>query len=542
MDVTKLEQLRGQLSDPLWRLNNLYFITDKSGNRIQFKLNWAQASLMNDLHYCNLVLKARQLGFTTFIQIFMLDQCVFNSNIRAGTIAHRLDDAKTIFRDKVKYPYDNLPEALRNARSLLSDSSEELVLSNNSSIRVGTSLRSGTLQYLHISEYGKLCAQFADKAREVRTGALNTLQAGQVVFIESTAEGKEGHFFELCEAGQAKQRMGTRLTPLDFRFHFYPWWKEPSYELDPEGVVIGDDLRKYFEKLESCDGIQLSDAKRAWYSKKLETQLEDMKREYPSTPAEAFEASIEGAYYSKELAQAELQGRVGAFKALPELPVNTAWDLGVGDSTAIWFWQKLRDKIQLVGFYENSGEGLPHYIEVLKDYQRRHNWTYASHIVPPDARVREFGTGRTRLEEMISAGIRPTVCAAHSVEDGINSVRATLPRCWFAEDECSVGIRHLKSYRKDWDAEKGVWKDKPRHDSSSHCADALRYLAMASHEVATEVIAPPTPKEIVKAMIKPRTYAELWRQYADELRERDDAELPEAFDDFNQSNNTMEMK
>jgi hypothetical protein len=86
-----------------------------------------------------------------------------------------------------------------------------------------TSLRSGTLQYLHISEYGKLCAQYADKAREVRTGALNTLQAGQVVFIESTAEGKEGYFFELCEAGQAKQRMGARLTPLDFKFHFYPW-------------------------------------------------------------------------------------------------------------------------------------------------------------------------------------------------------------------------------------------------------------------------------------------------------------------------------
>ena len=152
----------------------------------------AQESLMNDLHFCNVILKARQLGFTTFIQIFMLDQCIFNSNIRAGTIAHRLDDARLIFRDKVKYPYDNLPEALRNARPLLSDSAEELVLANNSSIRVGTSLRSGTLQYLHISEYGKLCAQFADKAREVRTGALNTLQSGQIVFIESTAEGHEG--------------------------------------------------------------------------------------------------------------------------------------------------------------------------------------------------------------------------------------------------------------------------------------------------------------------------------------------------------------
>ena len=159
------------------------------------------------------------------------------------------------------------------------------MLSNNSSIRVGTSLRSGTLQYLQISEYGKLCAQFADKAREVRTGALNTLQAGQVVFIESTAEGKEGHFFEMCETAQAKQRMGTRLTPLDFKFHFYPWWREPTYELDPEGVVIGDDLRKYFDKLESCNGIQLSDRKRAWYSKKMRTAPEQ-KREYPSTSEE----------------------------------------------------------------------------------------------------------------------------------------------------------------------------------------------------------------------------------------------------------------
>src|SRR5262245_49079207 len=291
----RAESRLSQFSDWRWRLNNLYWIVDKEGRRTQFKMNWAQENLFDGMHYCNVILKARQLGFTTFIQIFMLDACLFNSDLRAGTIAHRLEDARTIFRDKVKYPYDSLPDGLRNRIRKVSDSAEELLLSNNSSIRVGTSLRSGTLQYLHISEYGKLCAQFPEKAREVRTGALNTLQAGQVVFIESTAEGKEGHFFEMCETAQTKQRMGTRLTPLDFKFHFYPWWREPSYELDPEGVTIGDDLRKYFEKLESCDGIQLSDRKRAWYAKKIETQLEDMKREYPSTPAEAFEASIEGA-------------------------------------------------------------------------------------------------------------------------------------------------------------------------------------------------------------------------------------------------------
>jgi hypothetical protein len=537
MDETKLKSLRGQLSDPRWRLSNLYWITDKSGKKIQFKPNWAQENLLNELHYCNLILKARQLGFSTFIQVWMLDQCVFNSNVRAGTIAHRLDDAKTLFRDKVQFPYDNLPEALRNARPKMSDSAEELLLSNNSSIRVGTSLRSGTLQYLHISEYGKLCAQFADKAREVRTGALNTLQAGQVVFIESTAEGKEGHFFELCEAGQAKQRMGTRLTPLDFKFHFYPWHKEPSYELDPEGVVIGDDLRKYFERLESCDGIKLSDAKRAWYAKKIETQLEDMKREYPSTPTEAFEASIEGAYYSKELAQAELQGRIGEFKAAPELPVSTAWDLGVGDATAIWFWQKHAGKIQLVGYYENSGEGLPHYIDVLKQYQQRHGWTYASHIVPHDARVKDFGTGRTRLEEMMAAGMRPTVCAAHSLEDGINSVR--LPHCYFDEAECSTGIRHLKAYRKDWDETRGCWKDRPRHDSSSHASDSFRYMSMAWREVSPDPVKEPTPKEIIRKMCAPRSWNDMWKQYAEEQVERG-ADLEEHEELFNLNN--MELK
>ena len=116
MDDFQIRNIEGTAVRPALEAQQPLLITDKSGNRIQFQMNWAQENLMNDLHFCNVILKARQLGFTTFIQIFMLDQCIFNSNIRAGTIAHRLDDARLIFRDKVKYPYDNLPEALRNAR------------------------------------------------------------------------------------------------------------------------------------------------------------------------------------------------------------------------------------------------------------------------------------------------------------------------------------------------------------------------------------------------------------------------------------------
>ena len=144
---------------------------------------------------------------------------------------------------------------------------------NNSAIRVSTSMRSGTLQYLHISEYGQLCAKFPDKAREVRTGALNTVQAGQIVFIESTAEGREGHFYDLCEEAQAKQRMGTPLTPLDFKFNFFPWFRCPDYAIDPKGVVIEDAYQRYFDKLASTQGIVLSPRKKPGMSKKRAPSL-----------------------------------------------------------------------------------------------------------------------------------------------------------------------------------------------------------------------------------------------------------------------------
>jgi hypothetical protein len=517
--------LLNQFSDWRWRLNNLYWIVDKEGHRVQFELNWAQENLFDEMHFMNCILKARQLGFTTFIQIFMLDACIFNANIRAGTIAHRLDDAKTIFRDKIKYPYDNLPDGLKNRVRKVSDSADELLLSNNSSIRVGTSLRSGTLQYLHISEYGKLCAQFPEKAREVRTGALNTVQAGQVVFIESTAEGQEGHFFDLCENARSKARMQTTLTPLDFKFHFYPWHRNPDYVL-AGAVVIGDDLRRYFEKLAS-GGIILSPGQQAWYAKKTETQLADMKREYPSTPEEAFEASVEGAYYANEMAIVEMQERIGAFKAIPGLPVNTAFDIGRRDPTSIWFWQQHAGKIGIVGYYHASGEGLPFYLDRLREYRDRLGWVYGTHLWPHDGKVNEWGSGRSRIEVMEAAiregGLGETlrVLPNNPVDDGINAARMTIPLCHFDAAECSEGIKSLKAYRKDWDENRATWKDSPRHDWASHGADAFRTLAMGWRETSPELVRPQTPQEMIAEMIKPRSLDAMLAEYDLEQADRE---------------------
>src|SRR5581483_9343250 len=131
----------------------------------------------------------------------------------------------------------------------LNDNTTELLLANNSSIRVGVSLRSGTLQYLHVSEYGKICAKFPEKAREVRSGALNTVDKNQMVFVESTAEGQDGHFFELCSTARTRRNTGEALTPMDLKFHFSPWYEDEAYTLPAGSVDIPASYVDYFARL-----------------------------------------------------------------------------------------------------------------------------------------------------------------------------------------------------------------------------------------------------------------------------------------------------
>jgi hypothetical protein len=318
------------------------------------------------------------------------------------------------------------------------------------------------------------------------------------VFIESTAEGQEGHLFDLCDKAQAHARLGAKLSSLDFKFHFFPWWKAPKYQIDPAGVAIPDDMTRYFAKLEESDGITFDAGQKAWYVKKAETQLGDMKREYPSTPREAFEASLEGSYYGALMEAAETQGRVGSFKADPAHPVHSVWDIGRSHYTSIWFWQRLPKRCRCVGFFQDHKEGMPFYAKEVQALYAKNGWkrdvgeARAIDYVPHDARVTEWGSDKTRLEQMSAKGLRPYIATEMKIHDGINAVFATLPICEFDEEGCSEGIKVLKSYRREWDEDGGRWRDRPREDWSSDGADAFRYLAAAYREL-------PPPKEPVKA-------------------------------------------
>ena len=466
---------KDRLSDRRWRLNNLYWIKDAHGRRVKFRMNWAQAALFDDLHSLNLVLKARQLGMTTFIQLLILDACLFNANVTAGTVAHTLHDAEAIFREKVRYPYRQLPGALRRAIPAVGDSARELAFANGSSLRVGTSLRSGTFQYLHVSEHGKICARYPDKAAEIRSGALNTVHPGQTIFIESTAEGRDGDFFEFCANARNRAAEGAPLTALDFRFHFFAWWRHPGYVLSPNDVMIPGKLAQYFAELDAA-GIRLSPGQKAWYVRKAAQQGDAMRREFPATPDEAFAASVTGAYYAREMARVRGEGRILGLPHDPALPVNTFWDLGINDTNAIWFHQRAGREDRFIDYYENEGEGLAHYVQALRDRP----YTYGSHYLPHDVEVRELGSGLSRRRMLEDLGLRPiiTVPRAGDLGADIQAGRNALARCWFDGVRCDAGLRHLDGYRRAWDDKRGVWRDRPHHDGASHGADAFRMFAV----------------------------------------------------------------
>ena len=462
MNKSELALAEKNLSDRWWRLNALYYIVDKHGQKVLFSPNWAQRQLYKDLWYCNTILKARQLGISTFVCLLFLDACLFNSNVTGGVIAHTREDAEHLFK-RIKFAYDCLPQAIKSLRPATIDSARELVFSNGSSLRVGTSMRGSTLQYLHISEFGKICAKFPDKAEEIITGSLNTVAPGQYVFVESTAEGREGHFYEICKQSQALAAQGTELSKLDFKFHFFPGWKEPSYAIG-NLTQISPELHEYFRSLQA-KGITLNHEQMFWYAARMATQNDSMLREYPSTPEEAWMVAEDGAYYGRQMGEARVQKRIGRIPYDKTVPVFTAWDLGYNDSTAIWFYQLIGKEIHVIDYEEGSGESLAHWLSVVKEK----HYTYERHFAPHDIEAHEYSSGMTRSASARKMGINFIVAPRLGLIEGIDQVRNLLNRCWFDEEKCSQGIRALENYRKEWNDRMGTWNSQPKHDWSSHC-------------------------------------------------------------------------
>lgn len=213
------------------------------------------------------------------------------------------------------------------------------------------------------------------------------------------------------------------------------------------------------------DDAELDDARKMMSEEQFEQEYEC-----------SFEAAIVGAYYGKDMAQADKDGRIRSVTWEPSEPVYTAWDLGLDDATAVWFAQIIGSEIRIIDYYETNNTALRDIPRVLLNEKP---YTYAEHYLPHDVEIRELMTATSRKDSLEQLGLRPVVVASRqSVEEGINAVRNMLPKCWFDEVKCARGIECLKQYQREWDEKHKVFRQRPLHDWTSHGADAFRYLAM----------------------------------------------------------------
>ena len=301
------------IKDRLWRLNNLYWIITKDGVKEPFQMNRAQKHFFDTYiniphpYHRHIILKSRQLGFTTFIDLLILDAILFSPNKDGIIIAHKVEDATAIFDKKIDFALRNMAEDIKGAFFKLNHNSAKKVQvimdygpekGSTSSITVSVSGRSGTYHYVHISEFAKMCAMFPKRAQEVETGTFPTVPFDGFIFIESTAEGMAGRFYELFqESWLSRDNITALKSQVQFLPHFYNWQYDDMemkkiYEPIPVSEMQECEIPwEEYKKENSLSDIEIT----YYYMKWLQfgglgspDAIKRLHQEYPTTPEEAF--------------------------------------------------------------------------------------------------------------------------------------------------------------------------------------------------------------------------------------------------------------
>lgn len=246
---------------------------------------------------------------------------------------------------------------------------------------------------------------------------------------------------------------------------FYKLWQDADGDPDWTRLMLKASQTRLL------DDKELADAKRMMND-------DEFAQEYECS----FDAAVRGAYYAKELAEAEASepARITSVPYDPRLLVHTAWDLGMADSTCIWFFQTHGRETRVIDVLKGEGVALDWYARELQS----RGYLYGTHYLPHDVEVREMGTGKSRKEVLAGLGIDAKVCPNIPIADGIQAVRMLLPTCWFDKTKCKEGIEALRMYRRDWDDKRQEFRQHPLHDWTSHYADAFRYFAVGHTEVS----------------------------------------------------------
>lgn len=473
----------------LWRLNNIYTIIDKWGNRIPFKMKWGQHVVYAETlrHPRIIVLKSRQQGISTLWLVSYFDDALFNADFKVGLMAQGIDEAATLL-ERTKTLWEELDLDIKNFLGRYvhglsqpiqtgRDNTKEFSFSNNSTLFVRVSFRSTTLQRLHVSEFGKISNKDPKKAKEVRTGTLQALAMGNTGVIESTAEGKNS-FKEMWDT--AVKLLPQDRTLKDFVPVFLSWLDDPDCVLDQYQTATTAQI-EYFDTLEKELNRVITQPQRNFWIAQERELSEDIFKEYPATAEEAFTIVKDGAYYAKLYKRWVLGGKRkirGLFDR--NLEVQCVFDLGMNDTMACGFFQTYNSETRQIDEYSNSGEDIAHYCEVMQERAKAKGYTITRIVLPHDADVKDLTTGKTRREtfEEHMPGVTVDVLERVSKEEGRDAVRRMLKSFWIDADNCSYSEDCFLNYRKKWDEKAQIWLKDHEHDEFSNGADMERYAAL----------------------------------------------------------------
>ena len=400
--------------------------------KIPYKPRPLQKDMHKELKRWNVLVMHRRFGKTVWAvnQLIKTTLTCPLPRPRTAFVAPTFAQAKRIAWDYVKFYAGVIPGVQFNETELRAD------FPNGGRIMLLSAENPDALRGIYLDEcvFDEFGMQNPRVWGEVVRPALSDRQ-GSACFLGTPAG--HNHFFDLLETAKSQLAEGSGD------------WYYKICKASDTGIVRPEELE----------------------AAQAQMTPEQYEQEYECS----FTAAIIGAYYGKLLSDADDNGRVTRVPYDPAYPVHTAWDLGINDSTAIWFAQVFRGgAVNVIDYYESSGVGLDHYADVLN----RKDYTYGDHLAPHDIEVRELGSGKSRWETAYSLGLRFRVIPKMKVADGINAARMLIPKCYFDRDKCGEGLEMLRQYRQEWDEKRKSFRDHPRHDYTSHAADAFRYLAV----------------------------------------------------------------
>ncbi len=483
-----------RLKDKGWRINHLYKIRNKEGELIVFKRNRAQQHYAENRWFRNLILKSRQLGFTTDEAIDSLDDVLFTPNVDALMIAHNLEAGSSIFDKKIVFAWEKFPDEMRRLYSVDNKTSKTLKFDFGtkgfSSIAVDTSGRSGTYRRVHITELAEIAKKYPKKIPEIIEGTIPAVPSTGRVDIESTSQGASGEFYEMFM--QAYER-GQPTQNQEYKAHFYNWtWDDEELnKIIPLPVSAMEQSDKFAEikRKHKLSDVEITYYYQKWLS--LNKKWNALKREYPTTAEEAFEAIAEGTFYGEQIGLMEQNGQIGVYPWNRSLKAHTVWDLGVGKNMRVGIYQRdvVSNRTYRIDHITGEGsDGLPELIAKIKAKP----YTYGKHFGPHDLETTDVGTGKTRIETARGLDLTFTIVPDLSLEDGINGVPAFLDRLFVNKESNKEWIKSMKAYGREWDEKRGMYKDEPLHNWASHDADETRYAALVENKMTNDTFRVPT--------------------------------------------------